>query len=437
MPHSQSAELVRLTPENWDEYAPQGKEVDRIYGDYVMRNDRIIAVIAQPVAGRNANMTVQGVRGAVIDLTLRDAENDQLSAFYPTAARFPLSLPAGKRAGAAATKGDRVTLTLGAEAAEGQPAVTVVYELADGSPALAATTVYENPHDKPLEVELVDAVRADRSFTMNVDQDRGLFWAYDEWWKQAYGVMAEDHAVKLTGGGRPLLHYEKDGAPGVLLAPQQKHALVRRVFPAENTLDLLAIADELRGKQTQPATVVVNDEAGPIAGAFISFSREGNRYGQGRTDEEGRLATRVPAGSYEVAVEAVGRAKQTITIDATSPVEDIIEMEQPGYVTANVTDDAGNPIPCKVAFRGVEGTPDPNWGPDTFIYGVQNLRYTPNGRFRTEIAPGKYRVAVSYGPEYDAVFAEIDVLRGQETNITATLRRVVDTRGWVSSDFHS
>jgi hypothetical protein len=436
-PASHGADLVQLTPDNWDEYAPRGKEVDCIYGDYVLRNDRIIAVIAKPIAGRNANMTVQGVRGAVIDLTLREAPNDQLSAFYPTAARYPLALSGANEEEPRAQRGERVAFTVGAEAAEGHPAVTVTYELADGAPALVVTTVYENSHDQPLEVDLVDALRADRSFAMDTTADRRLFWAYDEWWNQAYGVLAEDHTVRVTGGGRPSLQYEHDGAARVRLAPGEKHTLVRRLFPAENTLDVMAIAAELKGESTQPVSLTLKDDAGPVAGAFVTFQSDGKQHGRGRSDEEGRLTTRLPAGRYEVEIEAFGRPKQNVSLDASSAVEQTVELEMPGFVTANITDDARRPIPCKVAFYGVEGTPDPNWGPDTFVYGVQNLRYTPDGRFRAEINPGKYRIAVSYGPEYDAVFTEIEVARGQETNITARLKRVVDTRGWISSDFHS
>jgi len=54
-----ATELVRLTPDTWDEYAPAGKEVDCIYGDYVLRNDKMIVVIAEPLPTRNANMTVR------------------------------------------------------------------------------------------------------------------------------------------------------------------------------------------------------------------------------------------------------------------------------------------------------------------------------------------------------------------------------------------
>src|SRR5689334_19810339 len=79
------ADLVALSPETWDRYAPHGKEVDAIYGDFAITNGKIRAVVAQPKRGRNANMTVRDVGGCLIDLTVSEPESDQLSAFYPGA----------------------------------------------------------------------------------------------------------------------------------------------------------------------------------------------------------------------------------------------------------------------------------------------------------------------------------------------------------------
>ena len=84
---SEAVELVRLSEANWDEFAPTGKEADAIYGDWVLRNDQIIVVIADAIEGRKANMTTPGVGGCVIDLTLRKQPNDQLGAYYPAAGR--------------------------------------------------------------------------------------------------------------------------------------------------------------------------------------------------------------------------------------------------------------------------------------------------------------------------------------------------------------
>ena len=75
---SDAAERIVLSPTNWDDVVPAGKEVDAIYGDIVLRNDEVVAVIANPIAGRNANMTVRDVGGSIIDLTRRVPMNDQL-----------------------------------------------------------------------------------------------------------------------------------------------------------------------------------------------------------------------------------------------------------------------------------------------------------------------------------------------------------------------
>ena len=82
---ARAADLVALSPQTWERYIPQGKEVDGIYGDFALANDQLMAVVANPVRGRNANMTVRDVGGCLIDLTRRDRQSDQLSAFYPVA----------------------------------------------------------------------------------------------------------------------------------------------------------------------------------------------------------------------------------------------------------------------------------------------------------------------------------------------------------------
>src|SRR5579863_7861840 len=78
-----AAEVALLSKENWASHAPKGKEADAIYGDFVMRNDRLTAVIGFPGERRHANFATLGVGGAVIDLEARDAPSDQLTAFYP------------------------------------------------------------------------------------------------------------------------------------------------------------------------------------------------------------------------------------------------------------------------------------------------------------------------------------------------------------------
>ena len=50
-------------------------------------------MIADAVPGRNANMTVRNVGGSVIDLTVRNQQSDQFSAYYPLNALYALVGP--------------------------------------------------------------------------------------------------------------------------------------------------------------------------------------------------------------------------------------------------------------------------------------------------------------------------------------------------------
>ena len=88
-----AVEVIRLSESTWADGVPEGKEVDCIYGDWVLRNDKLVAVIGDAIPTRNANMTVRNVGGAVIDLTVRDDESDQLSAYYPLGGLYQLSGP--------------------------------------------------------------------------------------------------------------------------------------------------------------------------------------------------------------------------------------------------------------------------------------------------------------------------------------------------------
>lgn len=433
-----SADLVQLSAENWDEFAPAGKEVDCIYGDYVLRNENVTAVIAEPKPGRNANMTVRNVGGAVIDLTLRRRSNDQLSAFYPEAGRRSFNVvPSDNES----LEPQTAQLALRSEASDGQPQVDLTYRIKDGEPHLVVETVLSNPHDEAIEYELRDSMRADRSFTFDFTPRLALFWAFDEWWRQAYGIVADQHVIEPVGDtvsrGRPVLSYRFNGSNKIQLEPGQSHRLRRRLIPADNLLELKGhVARESDGPHF-PVRLTVADARHSVYLAQIEVLSEGKKYGSARTGHDGVVEFVVPNGDYQVVVRSNGRPKKEIELKVDQAISRTVDVELPGYVAARIDDDRGRPIPCKVEFRGRDGTPNPDFGPDTFVHAIQNLYYTASGRFRQELAPGKYDVIVSHGNEYDAVFLTIDVEQGNTTPVQARLNRSVDTTGWISSDFHS
>ncbi|MFO0953756.1 MAG: CehA/McbA family metallohydrolase [Isosphaeraceae bacterium] len=440
---ARAADLVALSPSTWDRYAPAGKEADAIYGDFVLANNQVVAVVAHPKRGRHANMTVRDVGGCVIDLTTRNRQSDQLSAYYPGAmsrdlrfAGIDVDAPEVYETEAldrVFVRARRVTLRLVATPKEKEPDVEVSYTLEDGQPYLTVTTRFTNRGKALATSDLVDSIRADRSFEHNATAGP-LFWVFDKHFGQAYGVLADGGDAVGTAARQYLVRFREGGSKvAARLEPRQSHTLTRRLIPGANLFDVRRVADQIAGKKPAAVALTVKDAKGsPVPDADVVLTREGKPFSWGRTDASGRI--RVAPG--ELTVTALGRGSKTASVAEGSTTAEV-ELPEAGTVEAAITDEAGKPIACKVAFTGRDGTETPNFGPDGGEHAVRNLYYSHDGKFKQVLAPGSYDVIVSHGPEYDAVFTRLDVERGKAAKLSAKLVRSVKTSGWISTDFHS
>ena len=328
---ARAADLVALSPQTWERYIPQGKEVDGIYGDFALTNDQLMAVVANPIHGRNANMTVRNVGGCLIDLTRRDRQSDQLSAYYPGAQLRDLKF-AGIDVEAPTlyevaeldrvfVKARRITLRLVAAPREKDPDVEVSYTLEDGWPYVLVTTTFSNRRERAVDAELVDAIRADHSFEFSPEAPAGLFWAYDKHFGQAYGVIADGHEVVSAKARSLLLRYrDGDGKVAVRLGPGETYRLSRRIVAGSNLFDVRRVADSLTDKKGRLVRMQVKDTAGrPIPDADVVMTENGKPYSWGRTNREGHISIDVgdPAGT--LTVSALGRESKEITIARDVP----------------------------------------------------------------------------------------------------------------------
>ncbi|HXK94164.1 MAG TPA: hypothetical protein PKV38_10815, partial [bacterium] len=86
-------EAFEIGPQNKDQL-PGGKEADGIIGDFILRNNRIEAVISCNAPLRKANMGTLWnavTPGCLYDLTFRGENNDQLTLFAPSNQQGPVS----------------------------------------------------------------------------------------------------------------------------------------------------------------------------------------------------------------------------------------------------------------------------------------------------------------------------------------------------------
>ena len=77
-----------------------------------------------------------------------------------------------------------------------------------------------------------------------------------------------------------------------------------------------------------------------------------------------------------------------------------------------VTKQDGSPTPCKAQFIGIEGTPSPKLGPVDRAHGCVDQYHSENGSFQVGLAPGKYKVVVTRGIEYDHFEKVVEIKEG-------------------------
>lgn len=174
---------------------------------------------------------------------------------------------------------------------------------------------------------------------------------------------------------------------------------------------------------------------------------------------DGRFTTRVPFGTYTLRVTSPERddlVVKDVRVGPGTTTLTLPPLSARGSVRCTVTEN-GQGVPAKLTFIGLDGTPNPSFSRyfdaatfDTATFtpledlqpssytGVPalNFAFTADGTLTQAIRPGKYKVIASRGFEYTVDIENVTVVAGQESAVDLALQRVVDTRGYVSADFH-
>jgi hypothetical protein len=209
------------------------------------------------------------------------------------------------------------------------------------------------------------------------------------------------------------------------------------------------------------ASVIATKTGGPATPGF-SVNAPVTHF---RTDASGSFSGIVlPEGTYNLEVRAVERdmvvvSGVIVTAGADTPVT-IPSMTGLGTLELSVFDRVRGPdplVPAKITFKGRDDTPDPVFKKDFEALGIpgggqpdvdlipesfaggpaqQNFFYLANGTGTIQLRPGKYEIFASRGPEYTVKRRGIRVREGITKRRKLKVRRIVDTSGALSGDFH-
>ncbi len=405
---------------------PQGKEADGILGDFVLRSDKVEAVISQNSAGRKANMSTfygeDGVTpGCLYDLTLRGANNDQLVVYAPCG-HGPVSyvkLLTSKEEGSAAVE----SVTTAAK--NGGVFKRHEYRVQDGVQGIFITTTLRNETDTPQKIfTKSDFTRFDSTGTTT----DGIFWT---------DAINPAHKCGYALGTLNLTGIEKL-EDTLELKPGQEVVISR--FFAVGTSPAQAVGEvmDVKGAKLGSVTGAISEvgkASKPITSATITVPF-GKNLVPGYTDDAGHFAFKLPTGEVELIVNDLGR--QEFRWLRQAPGDKELFLDPASRIRFDITDESGKPIPCKAHFTPLDqDAPKLDLGPKWRAHGCVDQYMSENGHFTQQLPPGKYRVVVVRGPEYSHLEQDVTVDPGKESVFKGTLKRLVDTKGWISADFHN
>lgn len=408
---------------------PGGKEADGIVGDFVLRNDKIEAVIGANKHLRRPNMsTFYGANGItpgnLFDLTLRGANNDQLVIFTPSAQQGPVSYVRILKDG---SEGEAVIETVVSAAQNKGLYKRHEYRLQDGWQGVLIVTTYRNDSQTVAKGSVGDRwTRFDSRGTFS-----GITWA-----------DAIDPADKT---GYAYGWYARDGfeSPGstVTVKPGEEIQFARFIAVGNSPAEAVGLVAEFQGIKTASVAGTLKSASGvPITSARVDF-QQGKSSLIAYPDANGIVKLKLPLGSYRWTAHDMGRGTAGNTelrlAQSGITVPFAVKMADASAVQFNIRDAGGKSIPCKVQFHGVNGTKNPNLGPDWRAHGCKDQYHSEKGDFRVQLDPGEYEIIVTRGIEYSHLRQKVKLAAGKTVKITGKLKRLVDTTGWVSADYHN
>lgn len=273
----------------------------------------------------------------------------------------------------------------------------------------------------------------------------------------------------LAGFQGPNFSVEAMGDPG------DSATFTRYFVVGDGTVSsILEARNEIQGIVTGALEGTVDTPSlGAAAGArvaVIGLSAQGpggltrNIVNHTDADAAGNYSLTLPPGSYNIVFDLDGHpyegggsspmqhpvvivADTTTTLDATIP--------DSGTLLVTASDGVGA-IPAKVSVVGFDPSP-PQLSSQTILGIINNTTSTfaevsqdglpfgvakvlfiePTGNSGVvPIEPGSYQVVVSRGPEYTIDSDPITVTANNQSSVSATIARVIDTTGFISGDFH-
>lgn len=418
-------------------------------GDWVLENDDVVFVV--DALGRGGGFAESG--GNLVDAADAHVRKDELGQLFTYFGTFPRQGVYTAISSREEPDGTAVVEARGHELYEARVEVVTEYRLAPGERALLMRTTLRNAGDHAVRgLGLGDAIQwggvdkfaPGKSVGFKGPSSGAFLGGLGRY--ASYAITSTEGQIAAISGGA---WSDTEQQKNVTLEPGQSIAYERILLVGQrpDVSSLVAELAKASGAAVGSVAIALVDATGkpvrvaPGAKAIVA-TPSGDPVMTIVAPSDGEtLAAELPEGSWTLSfAPSAGRrgmgTKVPVVVKKGSVAKASLPVTDVGSLRAGCTDASSRVLPCKVTVEGISGTDAPDFGPTHVAAGAKNQLFTPGDSRTVALAPGSYRLTFTRGPEYAAETMDVVVSAGATQTVAQVLRRVVDTTGYVSTDFH-
>jgi hypothetical protein len=170
----------------------------------------------------------------------------------------------------------------------------------------------------------------------------------------------------------------------------------------------------------------------------VGLDAQGNPQVRAAVSRQGTFTLDVPENvvGWYAAIDP-GRASGIASFTPGTPGDLTLDVGPGGDLHVAIVDaDTRAPLTARLLVRGMDGSVDPNFGPDYRASGAGPVIDALRGDILTPLPVGRYRVAATKGIEWSVDAKVVDIAPGRLTDIELAPRHVVPTPGVYGCDLH-
>ena len=423
-------------------------------GDWMLENDEVVFVI--DALGGGGGFAESG--GNLVDAADAKVRKDELGQIFTYFGTFPRQGVYTKIEATDLPSGEAVVTARGRELYDAALEVETEYRLAGADRALLVSTTVKNTSRADIVLPaLGDAIQwggaekfaPGKAVGFKGPSSGPFIGGVGRF--TSYAITTPDGTVVAVSGGA---WTDTEQKKNVTIAAGASETY-QRVFAVGERADVASIVCELT-KASEGAVggleIGLVDAAGkPVkapAGAKVVIATPAGEEVMTivAATADVTFGGEVPPGRWLLSYapsagrRAVAAGRVTVDVKKGAVAKASLAVTDVGKIDATCTEKSASGaeiepmLPCKITFEGLDGTATPDLGPAHVSGPAKNQLIASSGE--VAVAPGKYRLTFTRGPEYGAEVSEVVLAAGATRTVSAGLRRIVDTSGYVATDFH-